>query len=512
MEKKSRTEYSARNTIVALFSRLCAILMGYVTRVVFTHTLSVSYVGINGLFMDIINVLSLSELGISTAITFALFKPIADEDITRQRALMGLYRKCYRVVAMLVAGSGLLLLPFLRYLIKDYEQVDHVILIFLLYLTNSVCSYLLVYKKTFLDASQLGYIGTLFWTGSWMIQDILQIIVLLTTGNFLVFLLIAIAATISGNVGIGWAANKRFPYLKEKGEETLEKEERAGIYRNIRAMMMHKVGGILVNNTDNLLLSAIVGLTSVGCYSNYFLVIGSVKQLLEQVFLGINASVGNLGATSSPARVRKIFEAAFFVGQWMYGFAAICLYQLLNPFIAFSFGEQYVFNKSVVFILCLNFYLNGIRTATLIFRDSLGLFWIDRYKSLVEAFLNLLISIVLAFRFGAAGVFLGTLFSMLLTSLWIEPYILYRRYLVCSSLAYFAKLLYYFLIQAVAWGATVLLGQIPGGSAPMQMVIQALISLILPNLIFLLCYHKTAEFRFLWDKALRLIRKRRSFS
>lgn len=506
MSEKSRTEYSARNTSVAIFSRLFAILMGYVTRVVFTRTLSVSYVGINGLFLDIINVLSLSELGISTAVTFALFQPIADKDIQKQRALMWMYRRCYRCVAALVGGSGILLLPFLRFLIKDYQQVDHIMFIYLLYLANSVCSYLLVYKKTFLDASQLGYIGTLYQTGSWLAQDILQIIVLVTTQNFYAYLLIAICATIMGNFGLAKAADRQFPYLKDKGKELLEPEERSTIFRNIKAMMLHKFGGILINNTDNLILSAMVGLASVGCYSNYYLVIGSIKQILDEVFLGIHASVGNLGATGNSKRVKKIFEAAFFVGQWLYGLAAICLYQLLNPFIAFSFGQYYVFPKVVLLILCLNFYFNGLRKAALIFRDSLGLFWIDRYKSLAEAFLNLVFSIFLAMRFGTAGVFMGTLLSMLLTSMWIEPYILYRKYMECSSLRYFQKLFRYIIIQAVSWMLVVGLGALLEGESFMTFIGKAAIAIIVPNVIFLLSYHRTEEFHFLWNKAVQMLK------
>ena len=336
MDAKSRTEYSAKNTTVALISRLTAIFMGYVLRVVFTHTLSESYVGVNGLFLDIINVLSLSEMGVGTAITYALYRPIAEENIEKQKSLMRMFGWFYRIVALIVAVAGLALIPFFDIVIKDYKSVDHLILIYLLYLVNTICSYLLIYKKTLMDAHQLNYIGTFYLTMSWVVQDVLQILVLVLWKNFILFLLINIFTTVVCNVCISRKADKLYPYLRDREVQPLPKPEREEIFQNIRAMLMHKAGTVIVNNTDNLILSAFAGLASVGSYSNYYLVIGSIRQLLTQVFQGITASVGNLGVTENKERVKKVFEAIFFLGQWMYGLAVICLYEIINPFVESS--------------------------------------------------------------------------------------------------------------------------------------------------------------------------------
>ena len=162
MKQKSRTEYSVRNTTVAFAAQTTAILMGFFTRVVFTHTLSEGYVGINGLFTDILNILSLSELGVGTAITYALYGPIARGDIKKQQILMRMFRTFYRITATFVLTAGLCLIPFLDVLMKDRPDVDHLIWIYLLYLLNSVVSYLLIYKKTLIDAHQMNYITVLF--------------------------------------------------------------------------------------------------------------------------------------------------------------------------------------------------------------------------------------------------------------------------------------------------------------------------------------------------------------
>ena len=244
MQERSRTEYSAINTTVAVISRIVAILMGFATRVVFTHTLSESYVGINGLFTDILNVLSLTELGVGTAITYALYRPIAQKDIRRQQILMRMYRTFYRGTAVCVTIIGLAIIPFMDVLMKNRPDVDHLILIYLLYLANSVLSYLLVYKRTLIDAHQMNYLPLMYQTVFLLIQDIGQIIVLVTTHNFILFLVIYIVITLLNNLAVSRKADKLFPYLKKPCHDTLPREERQDILRNIKAMLMHKLGKI----------------------------------------------------------------------------------------------------------------------------------------------------------------------------------------------------------------------------------------------------------------------------
>lgn len=506
-EEKSRTEYSARNTTVAMVARVVAILMGFFTRVVFTHTLSEEYVGINGLFTDILNVLSLSELGIGTAITYALYKPIAEKDIEKQKALMQLYKKFYRIIALIVLMAGLLVVPFLDVLVKHGQEIEHLTFIYLMYLGNSVISYLLIYKQTLIDAHQLNYIGVLYYTVFLVIQNIVQMTILLTTKNFVLFVAVMMLCALGNNICVSLKANKMYPYLKDKDVKPLEQEEKQGIYRNIKAMLMHKVGNVVVTNTDNLLISSLVGIVSTGIYSNYFLVIGSVRQVLNQVFQGITASVGNLGVKESKERVKHIFDASFFIGQWIFGFATICLYEILSPFVALSFGEQYVFTMDITLVLCLNFYFTGMRQATLVFRDSLGLFWYDRYKSLAEAIINLVGSLILGYYIGILGIFLGTLISTLTTSMWVEPYVLYKKHLEIPVSGYFMKYAWYFIVTLVAWFVTDKVCSMVSGGMLMQCVIKLAICALVPNVLYLLCYFRSKEFCFLWKRLCGLLRK-----
>lgn len=502
-------EFSVLNTSVGVISSFIALFMGYVLRVVFTHTMSESYVGLNGLFIDIVNILSLSELGIGAAMMFALYRPIVDEDIEKQKALMRLLRNFYRLVVVLVAVMGCALIPFLWVLIKDYSEVEHLTLIYILYLVNTASSYLLVYKKTLLDAHQRMYITVFFQMLSWTVQDILKIIVLVIWHDFILFMLVGIACTLAGNIIVSKIADRYYPYLKDKEVKPLPAQEKKKIYQNIRAMMMHKIGGVVVNNTDNLILSACTGLLSVGSYSNYYLVIGAVGKILTQIYQGITASVGNLGAAEDEKHVEKVFDASVFIGQWIYGVAFIGLFELLNPFVCLSFGEQYMFPKETVFVICLNFYLVGQRDAVRTFKDSMGLFWYDRYKAVLEAGLNILFSLIFVKYMGVIGVFLGTTISMLLTTFWVEPFVLYKHGFKSSCKGYFLREGIYCAMMAVVWLITDFLCNMAVrsvGNLYAEIFIRLLLCVIIADALLLLIYFWTDNFKFVMNLAVGFIK------
>ena len=508
MNNKSRTEHSILNASVASLVRILTIVLGYVSRMVFTRMLDAHYVGISGLFQAVFMLLSFSELGISIAITYALYKPIAEGDTETQKSLMDLYRRFYNGVALFILLIGLLIFPFLDVLIKDQPNVDHLQLIYLLYLANSVMSYLFVHKKVLIDAHQQMYVSMCYYGLFMTLQYVLQIAILICTSNFILYLVVYLLCTFLHNIVISRKAEKMFPFIKETDVHPLSKEKSQEITKNIKAMFMHKIGTVAVQNTDSLLISSIIGIISTACYANYRLIIGSVQQVLTQAFQGLSASIGNLGAVEADHRkLATVFNSIFFIDFWLYGFASICLFELLTPFIAISFGAQYVLPVDVTFILCLNFYLTGIRQTVLSFRDSLGLFWHDRYKSIAEAVLNLVASVLLAFRFGISGIFWGTLISTVLVPLWVEPYILYKHEMHQSLLRYFVKL-------GVYTGAVFLCGIITHvicshveGDDIRQLLLKIPLCLTVPNCLIWLFFHRTAEYRHLLKKVRLFLRK-----
>ena len=409
------------------------------------------------------------------------------------------------LLSLVVLIAGLMIFPFLDSLIKGHPDVEHLELIYLLYLANSVVSYLFVYKKTLIDAHQQMYVSMGYYGLFMTLQYVLQIIVLICTGNFILYLAIYLLCTLLHNLAISQKAKRMFPYIKEKAVHPLPAEEKQEILKNVKAMFMHKIGSVAVNNTDTLLISSLIGIVSTACYSNYYLIIGSVQQVLNQAFQGVSASIGNLGVEADDQKLNKVFKSVFFVGFWVYGFASVCLFELLEPFIAISFGKQYIFSIEVTFLLCLNFYLTGVRQAVISFRDSLGLFWYDRYKSIAEAVINLVASIILALYFGTAGVFLGTLISTVLVPLWLEPYVLYKHRMKQPLQSYFIKLGVYTLVILLGGIITHVICDHIEGNYMRMLIVKLPVCVLIPNLLILLFFHRTEEFKYLVAKLKRFL-------
>lgn len=420
-----RTRNSLLNIIVSFGSQAVNIILLFFSRRVFLSYFTEEYLGVNGLFTEILTVLSLAELGIGTAMMYGLYEAVAKDERQEICRLMNLYKRLYTHVGAAVAGIGLLLLPFLEYLIKD-NQIPYIRWIYLLYLTDSVVSYFLSYKQTIIQANQKSFVVSGITQGVRCVQIILQIISIVIFKNFYIYLGIQIAGQICNNVVLAKVSGHMYPYIKGNQEGLPDKEKIQGIYRHIRAMAVHKFGGVFVSNTDNLIISAFVGLGTVGLYSNYKMVLNSLRLCFSYIYNAFTASIGNLAVTENNEQVQKVYNCLNFFMSMMYGWAAICLFLLFNPFIGLFFGERFLLSAPVVAIIVLDFYLHGMRQMTLRFRDGMGLYWYDRYKPFFEVLINLTISLLLVRKYEIAGVILGTVISSLLTNFWVEPLVLFR--------------------------------------------------------------------------------------
>lgn len=403
-------------------------IMSFINRTLFIRYLGTSYLGISGLFSDILSMLSLAELGIGTAIVFSLYEPLAIGDKQKIKALMNFYKKSYQIIGIFVFIAGLCLIPLLDVLIKDKPKIDNFTLIYLLYLTNSAVSYLFTYKRSILLSDQKEYVNTINNTIFIIIQNILQFVVLILIKDFIAYLVVTILCTIISNISISIQSDKKYPYLKDN-KEKLNNNEKKNLLKYVFAQMSHKVGGVVVSGTDSLLISVLLdkGIILMGLYSNYALIINSVRKIINIFFSATTASVGNLNVTTKKEHAKEIFNNMFFVSACFYGVTASCIMNLSDDFVRLWLGQDYLLNFSVVIIITLNYFITGMRQSCIIYNTTLGLFWNDRFKPWVEAIINLATSILFVKYFGLAGIFLGTLTSTLTTSFWVEPYILYKH-------------------------------------------------------------------------------------
>lgn len=491
-----RTKNSLINLIAALIGQFVALLISFISRRFFVQILGGDYLGVNGLFTEILTMLSLVELGVGPAIVFSLYKPLAENDTEKLKVLMRLFKKAYTAIGILVFILGAAITPFLQYFVKEMPNIPHIRLIFLLFVANTGISYFFSYKRSLIISDQRRYIDTIYHYICYAVFNILQIVFLVINHNYIVFLCLQILSTFIENVIISMKADRMYPFLKEKTTQKLDSETRTQIVRNTYAMILHKVGGIVVNSTDNLLLSTIVGLASVGLYSNYQLVVNALKKIVNQIFTAMTASIGNLGVTETKERSVEIFGYVFFINFWIYGFCSVTLYSLFNLFIRLWVGENMLFDSFVVFTIVLNFYLLGMRQTVLTFRDAFGIYYQDRIKPLFESLVNLVMSILLAWKIGVAGVFIGTAISTITVDLWVEPYILYKYGFKRSSKPYFVKYVIYTASTLFAGAVTLLTCRVIESSTWLSLIARLGVCVIVPNLIFWILYHRTKEYKY----------------
>lgn len=485
------------NTIVSFASQLIIILLGFISRRVLIYNVGVQYLGINGLMSNILTIFSLAESGIGLAIGYALYKPLADNDIEQIKSLMRFFKYTYRALAVGTAVIGLAFYPLLPFFLKDNTAPDANI-IYLMFLFSSVVSYLWVYKTTLNSSDQNKYLYTIANTLAQIVVLVLKVLVLYFTQNYILYLSIDIGTTIVKNLIFCRIVDKRYPYLKDKNVQKLDPETRKGLFTNIKALFLGKIGYIVSQCSDNLVISSIVSVTAVGMYSNYTTLISSVSGFVTTFSSGVTASMGNLIASDSKERVYMIYKRIDFINFWLYTFSAICLLCLIEPFVAIWLGEEFILSKGILILAVALYYLRGINSGIEIAKNAAGLYYPDRYMPMIEAFLNLGISLLLAPRYGVAGVLAGTLISFLVISFWTKPYVVYRDLFHLPFGKYVAwegrKIILSILIAVATWYVVSLVSL---HNPILNFCVKTVISLAMSNGLLVLIYFNSEEFQYI---------------
>lgn len=444
----NRTKKSIINIIAAVSGQSLGIVVACATRIVFVKQLGEVYLGISGLFTSIVGLLSLAELGVGEAINYKLYKPLAEQDIEKVNSLMQFYMKVYRMIGISILMIGIIMMPFLRFFLKssDVSMVNNLYFIFALFLINTACSYFYSYKRALLISDQRRYVVTIYHYTFYCLMNIGQIIVLLYMKNFVWYLIIMLVCTIFQNILISRKADKDYPYLASKNIEKIANIDLNEIKKNTLALMFHKIGSVVVNSTDNILASKMIGIVIVGIYSNYLLITSALNTIIAQLFAAVTASVGNLGVSVGQKESEGVLKKMLFGNFWITAIVCSGFYAIIDKVISEWFGSDMILDKKVLICITINLFLYNIRRTAWTFRDAYGLFWYDRYKAIVEAIINLGLSIILGAKMGLVGILVGTIASTVLTSLWIEPLVLYKYAFEKSSIQYFQQLLVYSII------------------------------------------------------------------
>ena len=494
--KNYRTKNVAKNIVFALLGQIIKILLSFISRTIFIRILGIEYLGLNGLFTNVLMLLSFAELGIGNAIIFSMYKPLATDDKEKIKSLMNLYAKAYRLIGAFVFIAGLLVIPFMGYIIKDTPPIKESInCIYLLFLVNTTLSYFFVYKKSIIIADQKNYIVSLYIQIFYVAQVVIQIVFLFLTREYVLFLIIQIISTILNNIVTAIKANKMYPYLKIGTIETLDKTERKTIFANVRALFLYKLGSVMLNGTDNIIISALIGITAVGLSSNYLLVVTAISTILGQIMNAFTASIGNLNAIGSRTNKEKVFKKLFLLSTWLCGFFAIGLFLFLNSFIKIWLGNDFLLSEGVVFAIVLHFYINSVHFTAYTYRVTMGLFVEGKLAPLSAAILNIILSLLLGKTFGLIGIFLATSIARFFTTGLVDPILVYSKGFSKNPIWYFIKyFLYAFLFCALYFLLKFIVLNI-NVTGILGFVIQVALVTIIFNGVMILIFWRNKDFK-----------------
>lgn len=495
-----RVENSLKNISTGLFGQLITYILSFIVRTVFIITLGKTYLGVNGLFSNVLNLFSFAELGIGTAIVYNLYKPLADNDWEKIKAYINFYKKAYIRIGLIVLLIGAVFTPFLPYIIKENVSIPNITIIYLLFVLNSTIGYFFSYKFSIVTASQKGYILTVAGYFFNVLSSVLQLIILLTTKNYILVLCMQVGISFAQNWYFSYKATKLYPQLNYLKDAKLNKEELQQIFKNVKALVIYRIGGILVSSTDNIIIAMFVGVAFVGLYSNYLLLIAAVGTLLSIIFNSLTASIGNLNATEGNEKKYFMFRVVNLANFWMYGFSSIFILVTTSPFIKIWIGNDFVMSWEVVLVIALNVYLEGMLGAIWVYRETMGLFVYGRYRPLISAAVNLIFSVVLVRKFGIVGVFIGTTITRVFTNAWFDPYIVFKHGFKLPVKGYY---ILYLKFLAIFIGSSSLVMVIVNKffifNSILNVIGIGITSIVIPNIIFFIIFRKTKEFQYLFN-------------
>lgn len=498
--KIERTRNAVVNTMFGWFNTALMILFPFAIRMIIIRTIGIEYLGLNSLFTSILRILNLSELGVGSAIVYSMYKPIAQDDHDQICALLALYRKIYRIIGAAILTVGLLLIPFLPKLVKGDVPTDYnLYALYLIYLANTVLSYwLFAYRASLLNAhqntavlSKVNIIGNL-------IMYALQIVMLITTKNYYLYVLALPVSTVVINLLNAHFTTKKYPQYTCRGE--VDAGVIKGIKKRVAGLMFDKVAMASRNAFDSVIASAFMGLGIVALYNNYYEIIAAVTSLLSVILNSIAAGIGNSLVVESKEKNENDMNNINFLFLSISGFCFACFLTLYQPFMSLWMGKENLFPTYIM--MTFSFYFLSQKAESIIGRyyDAAGLWWHGKWKGIIEAATNLLLNVVLGKYFGVIGIVAATIISMLFVALPLSAYFVYKYVYDKSPISFLIKQYMYITLLGVIglltyYGCEYIISIVGIHNLVLEMIVKIPITIILFSIIYLLSFSWQSQFR-----------------
>lgn len=508
MKRLERTKNSVRNLIWGIVNKGASLVLPFLIRVVIINILGKEYLGLNNLFVSILQVLNLAELGVGSAMVYSMYKPIAEGDKDSICSLLALYKKAYRIIGLIIFGAGLALIPFLPYLIKDGNGYINVTALYMIFLVDTVLSYLLfAYKNSLLVAHQRNDVSSNIGTVIHILLNISQAVLLLLFKNYYIYIIVKPAFTVINNLLINWVTNRMYPEYRPIG--TVEKEKQLEIFGRVKALIGHKIGQTVVSSADSLVISAFLGLEMLAIYSNYYYIIFFIVSITSIFFNGMLAGIGNSLVVEKEEKNYILFENINFLLSWLVAWCTVCLLCLFQPFMELWMGKDMLLPTSSLIYIIIYYYSWQFRTTGLYFKDAAGMWQADFWKPYVSAIFNILVNVILVNIIGLNGVFISTIICMIGINFPWETAVLFRDLFKRKPGKYISN-------EIMNLGKTILMCIITYricSILPLQhgigcLIVRFLICIFVPNIIFIAFSYKMKEYSYAVNKIRQVLKKK----
>lgn len=507
-----RTSNSIKNSLIGVIASLVNILASFIAQKLFINLLGIQYLGLNGLFTNILSFLGIAELGIGEAIIFNMYKPIAEDDKEKIKSLMQFYKKAYLYIIGIILLVGMSITPFVENFVGETDLNINIKMVYLLFLFQTVSSYFLAYKRSILYASQKNYIVNIIHILYILVLNIGQIAMLYLTSNYFLYLAVKIVCVILENIAITLYVNKNFNYLNEKNVKKLSDEMNKDIFSRIKAMFLHKIGSFVINGTDNILISKMFGVLYVGLYSNYYMITNAVTTLFSQFISASVPSIGNLLVENNDDKTYLTFKRIRFLNFYIATCTGTCILLVIQPFITLWIGNEYLLSIPVVLAIVFNYYQKMMRKTYDSFMVAAGICIENKFVPIIESILNIVFSIIFAKMFGLIGIFIGTIISGLTLWFYSYPKFMYKKILKRKYSDYiketFSYIILFIIISLVSFKITLL---IEIKNIILKIVVYLTIAVVVSNLLLICIFFKSDNFKYfkeLMVKTMLSIRKK----
>lgn len=508
----SRVINATRNTIIGYITYGISLLANFVIRTFFIKYLSKEALGISGLFSNVISLFSVIELGFGTAMMYSYYKPLRDGDHSKLRGYEKFFSKIYKFVSLAIFIFSLILLPFLNYIIKDANQIGNLYFIYYLFVIEVILSYLMYSKISIIVADQKEYIKNCYHIVFLIIKVITQITILYFTKNYIIFLISNSTIVVIENIALSIKARKLYK-LQNIEPEVVPHDEKSFVYNSVKGTAIYRLSNVIVDSTDNIIISSLFGLTIVGFLSNYQLITNSLARLCGIIFSSLAPSVGNLNVTDDKPKKVQMFNVINFISFFVYSIISICLFILINPFINLWVGQEYLLSQNVALALSLNFFVTGLNQVLWIYRTTMGLHRYNQFRPILTVIFNIVLSIILGKILGVAGVIYATSISKLTTTMIFDPIIIYKFGFNKNVKEYFVKNTIYILCFTLSIIGVWLIFRTVVINNLIEWILSGIVLFGSLALIYLLLFTKSNELKYIFGTAknfyIRIIKKHR---